>query len=257
MSIGVIAGALSAAFSMGGGILSKPGIRLLGVSPLAAVGTTLPMALPIVVTATVRYARQGLVAWSAVLWAAPGGIAGAVLGSWIVPRIPGEGHLLQIATALILLGTALRLGRDVTARPERRPSRERRPPGEGSAARLVVIGTCAGTLGGLLGIGGGLLLVPGFGHLTGMPLRISIPTSLVCAGIFAIPATVTHALIGTIDWYIALALSLGCVPGAWLGSRLTTWASDRRLQLWVAIVAAVIALSYAVGETAALVRAGR
>jgi uncharacterized protein len=240
---------------MGGGVLSKPGIRLLGVSPLAAVGTTLPMALPIVVTATVRYARQGLVAWRAVLWAAPGGVIGAVLGSWIVPRIPGEGHLLQIATAMVLFGAALRLGRDVRTPPRQELSGKGSMSGDGSAARLAVIGTCAGTVAGLLGIGGGLVLVPGFGHLTAMSLRVSIPTSLVCAGIFAIPATITHALIGTIDWPIALALSFGCIPGARLCSSLAVWAGDRRLRLWVAIVAGVIALSYAAGETAALLRA--
>jgi uncharacterized membrane protein YfcA len=242
---------------MGGGILSKPGIRLLGVSPLAAVGTTLPMALPIVVTATVRYAREGLVAWRAVLWAAPGGIVAAVLGSWIVPKIPGDGHLLQIATALILLGAAVRLGRDVWTAPGRETLGEAGRRRSGSAVRLIAIGSSAGALAGLLGIGGGLLLVPGFGHLTAMPLRISIPTSLVCAGIFAIPATITHALIGTIDWPIALALSVGCVPGARLGAGLAGWASDRRLQLWVAIVAAIVALSYAAGETAALLDAAR
>ena len=54
-----------------------------------------------------------------------------------------------------------------------------------------------------------------------MPLKQAIATSLVCVGLFAIPGTITHAALGHIDWRFAFFLTLGVIPGARIGSRLT------------------------------------
>ena len=98
-------------------------------------------------------------------------------------------------------------------------------------------------------------MVPGFNQVLRMPLRVAIATSLVCAGVFAIPATITHAAIGTIEWRTALLLTAGAVPGANLGARMAIRASDHRLRIAVATMIGLIAVTYAVGEAIAL--AGR
>ncbi|MCA1692995.1 MAG: TSUP family transporter, partial [Actinobacteria bacterium] len=56
--LGVITGMLSAAFGVGGAVLSTPGVRVLGVSALVAVGTTLPSILPSAASGTARYWRE-------------------------------------------------------------------------------------------------------------------------------------------------------------------------------------------------------
>jgi uncharacterized membrane protein YfcA len=53
--LGVVTGVLSAAFGVGGAIISTPGIRALGASATLAIGTTLPSILPSALTGTVRY----------------------------------------------------------------------------------------------------------------------------------------------------------------------------------------------------------
>ena len=78
--------------------------------------------------------------------------------------------------------------------------------------RLAVIGIAAGALSGLLGIGGGILMVPAFSAWVGMPLKETIATSLACVGIFAIPGTLTHWYLGHIDWTFAIALAVGVDP---------------------------------------------
>ena len=45
LGVGLLTGMLSAAFGVGGAVLSTPGIRLLGASAFIAVGTTLPSIL--------------------------------------------------------------------------------------------------------------------------------------------------------------------------------------------------------------------
>lgn len=250
------AGVLSGSFSMGGQVLMKPGIRLLGASPLEAVGTTVPMILPTVAAATFGYHKQGLVDWTVVRWAAPGGVLGAIVGSLLAPRIPGGGHLLQIATAGLMLLAGLKMlsnGRRVTEHDPSQPRGAADPAARRAApAGFVAVGSASGVLAGLLGIGGGVLMVPGFSQLLSMPLITAIATSLVCAGIFAVPATITHSLIGTIEWRFALLLIAGAVPGARLGAHLAMRASDSRLEKAVGVMVTIIAVIYGVGEIVAL-----
>jgi uncharacterized membrane protein YfcA len=134
--------------------------------------------------------------------------------------------------------------------PARRPGSA---DGDASPVTLALVGAAAGGLSGLLGIGGGILMVPGFTEIVGMPIKRAIATSLVCVGVFAIPGTVTHALLGDIDWRFALLLAIGVVPGARLGAGLAIRAADRRLRAVVALFLGTIAVGYATAEIIAAV----
>jgi uncharacterized membrane protein YfcA len=114
------------------------------------------------------------------------------------------------------------------------------------------IGLLSGLLSGLLGIGGGVIMVPAFIELLGMSLKPAIATSLVCVGIFGVPATITHALLGDIDWRLAALLTVAVVPGARLGASLTIRTAERRLRLAVGVFLALVSLVYFVTETRAL-----
>jgi uncharacterized membrane protein YfcA len=121
-------------------------------------------------------------------------------------------------------------------------------------AVFVAIGALSGLLSGLLGIGGGVVMVPAFNEVARMPLKMAIATSLACVGIFAIPGTITHAALGDINWRFALWLAVGVIPGARLGARLAIRATDSRLRAAVALFLGVVSLGYAGGEIAALFR---
>jgi uncharacterized membrane protein YfcA len=246
---GVGTGVLSAAFGVGGAVVSTPAIRLLGASAAVAVGTTLPSIFPSAVTGTSRYMRAGLIRWRVVGWATPAGFLFAVGGSLLSKVIPGDGHWLMIATAVLLAVTAVRMGRprDLAERTDDQPARDR-------PVVLVAVGALAGLMSGLLGIGGGTVMVPGFTEIAGIPVRSAIATSLACVGIFAIPSTITHALLGDIDWRFATLLTIGVIPGARLGAALAIRATDRRMRIAVASFLGVVSLLYAAGEIAALVQ---
>src|SRR5436853_2821660 len=100
---------MSASFGVGGATISTPGIRALGASAFVAVGTTLPSILPSAISGTLRYMREGMVDRQVVKWAAPIGVATSVVGSLLSHVIPGNGHWLMIATALLLGATAWRM----------------------------------------------------------------------------------------------------------------------------------------------------
>ena len=254
---GVGTGVLSAAFGVGGAVISTPAIRLLGASATVAIGTTLPSILPSAVSGVARYAKENLIDWRLVAWTAPAGIAASVGGSLLSRVVPGDGHWLMILTALLLGFTSWRMARPPEAAPAPESDVEMapqhgRPSRRDTPAMLIAIGVGAGLLSGLLGVGGGIVMVPAFSELAGIPLRTVIASSLACVGVFAIPGTVTHAVLGGVDWRFAIALGIGVVPGARLGAHLAIRAGDRRLRRSVALFLGAIAVIYAAGEIAAL-----
>ena len=249
--LGVLTGVLSGAFGVGGAIVATPGVRLLGASTFLAVGTTLPAIVPGAVAATARYAREGLIDWRTVAAAAPAGMVAAIIGSLAAHAVPGDGHWLMVLTAVLLALAAIRMGRSVmvprTVPGGTSPARQRRAPAAAG------VGASAGLLSGLLGVGGGLLLVPGFGQLLGLPVKHAIATSLACVGIIAVPGALTHALLGSVDWRMAGLLALAAVPGARLGAAVAVAADDTRLRLIVALALGIVAVIYAATEVAAMV----
>ena len=248
---GFATGVLSGMFGVGGAVISTPAIRLLGAGALTAVGTTLPSIIPGAATGAARYRKEGLISRSAVAITAPVGVTAAWLGAELAPKIPGEGHLLQLATAVLLGVSATRM---ITSRRAVQdpgelvdPVRPAVPPAHPRWI-MAAIGFTAGLFSGLLGIGGGVLMVPAFTHFAGLRLKEAIGTSLACVGLFAIPGTIAHSLNGTIDWRFALLLAVGVVPGARVGSARTIKASDERVRLTVGVFLAVTAVLYGAGE---------
>lgn len=245
---GVVTGIMSGAFGVGGAVVSTPAIRLLGASAFIAVGSTIPSVLPSALTGTWHYAQEKLIEWRVVAWTAPAGIVAAVGGSLLSQVVPGEGHVLMLMTAALLAITAVRMARPSLRATEVVP-RDQRNDGP---LVLGAIGASAGLLSGLLGVGGGVILVPAFAEVARIPLKSAIGTSLACVGLFALPSTITHAALGDIDWSFAIWLTIGVIPGARIGSTLAIKASDRRLRRSVAWFLGVIAAVYAAGEVIAL-----
>ena len=273
VALGLLTGVMSGLFGVGGAVISTPGIRALGVPALLAVGTTLPSIIPGAASGTARYAREGMVDWRVVAITAPVGVAARVGRALAAEHVPGEGHVLMLMTAGLLGYSAFRmLPRDpvdpapVVTRDHDELTETDAEVAAGGAEHaaaphptrhrlrsFLAVGIVAGGLSGLLGIGGGIVMVPGFTQFGGLPVKRAIATSLACVGLFAVPGTVTHALLGNIDWRFALLLCVGVVPGARLGAALAIASGDRRLRRVVAAFLGTMAVAYGLGETLALI----
>ena len=263
--LGFATGVLSGLFGVGGGVISQPGMRLLGIEPLIAIGTALPVIIPGAGSGAARYARERLVDWRGAGATIPGGLCAAFAGGLLAESVPGEGHLLQVITAVLLGFSAYRMW-NAPARPavpdaeadaavpadddDNIDNANTGPPA--STGTFVVIGLAAGLLSGLLGIGGGVLMVPAFTHFAHLSLKRAIATSLVCVGAFAVPGTIAHAMAGHVDWRVAAALIVGVIPGARVGAHLAIAAADRRLRHLVSGFLALTAVIYGGAELAIL-----
>lgn len=240
--VGLGAGILSGAFGVGGGVVTTPAIRmLLGYPELIAVGTPLPVILPTAIAGAFAHVKQGTADIRTGLivgaWGAPASVVGALL-----TRLVG-GTVVLIITAGLVMVVAIDMLRPRTS-ADREPAEPGAEPEPGARRRigLPAIGLMAGAYSGFLGLGGGFVLVPLFNRMLGFPIKRAIGTSLVSLALFAVPGSLTHLWLGNIDVPLALALTVGVVPGAFIGARFNSAASERMIRTLFALMLASVGI---------------
>ena len=82
----------------------------------------------------------------------------------------------------------------------------------------ALISLLAGALSGLLGIGGGLILVPLFHYLLKMDIHLAIGTSLAIIVPTALVGTARHVAHQYVDWKILVLAGIFSVLGALIGA---------------------------------------
>jgi len=94
----------------------------------------------------------------------------------------------------------------------------------GMAAVLLLLGAVAGVLAGLLGVGGGIVLVPGFfyvfaalGYDSPQLMQVCIATSLATIIVASTRSVLAHDKKGAVDWAILKTWAPGIVVGAAIG----------------------------------------
>lgn len=243
--VGLIAGVGSGLFGIGGGVITTPAINvLLGGTAIQAVATPLPVIFPTSLVGAYTYWRSGQVSTRAARWAAIPGVLGAAGGAALTDIV--NAHLLLFITAVLIGWTAFQVASGRKA-PER-------PRGSTPGWQYAAVGLAAGFVSGLLGVGGGIIMVPAFIALLGMPLKRALGTSLVLIAVLVVPGTAVHVALGHVDWKIFASLVIGVVPGARIGARLAVGAKERTLRILVGVFLGAVALSYGTSELLALVR---
>ncbi len=108
----------------------------------------------------------------------------------------------------------------------------------------LATGVCAGFLAGLLGIGGGMVIVPALilsFHWQGLPLEISthlaVGTSLASIVLTAISSIRTHHQKGGVDWSVLQRLAPALMIGALIGAQVAHQLPARILQLVIGVFA--------------------
>lgn len=228
LATGALAGTLGGLLGIGGGSIIVPALIALFTAfyhegdwiAHQAVATSLATVIATGTSSTFSHHRRGAVAWSLVGLLGGGLAIGAGLGALAGGQLaPGW---LQRIFGLFLLYAGLRL-------IIRRGAQRVRPLPHGSG--LAGTGTLFGGLAALLGIGGGILVVP-FLARRGVPMHQAVGTASACGLPIAIvgtigfviagwdrPGLLPHSL-GFLYWPGALVIVAASIPGANLGARL-------------------------------------
>ena len=236
LASGLTGGILSGLTGVGGGFILLPMLRLLlGVQQREAQAVTLAaLLLPISLPALLHYHRHGIplhwgLAGAIVLGFLPGVWAGAELAQWLP-----EGPLEWTFVAFLLLlaaWTAYTALRPVAARPPPMAT-----PGWQRLDQGGVVGLVGGLCSGLLGVGGGVVMLP----ILLLWLRLpQLQAQLLSLAVMILPIRLPGLLVylrGSSDfpWPIFLGLASGFALGTYLGARFAMTASVPRLRVGLA-----------------------
>jgi uncharacterized membrane protein YfcA len=223
--LGAIGAFVSGLIGVGGAIVMIP--LLLYVPPLLGVGAldiksvaaiTMVQVFVASVSGMIAHGRHhavnrrlALVGGAAM---AIGSLAGAVASKYMPER-----WLLVVFAAMVTVAFALMLlpepPPDVTAPADVK---------EYSAALTALTAGMVGLAAGLVGAGGAFLLVPLLLVVVGVPIRVTIGSSLAITAVAATAGAVGKAVTGQIPVPPALVVAVSALPGAQLGA-----AASRRL----------------------------
>lgn len=235
IAVGLVAGFLSGLFGVGGGILIVPALVLvLKFDQRLAHGTSLAAVLPIALSSMTSYAVADKIDWPVALFLAIGALAGAVLGTHFLHKLPHD--VLALGFSLLLIATAVRMLVDNSE-----------ATGRGAitvlgAIVLVGIGFATGILAGLLGVGGGIILVPAMVIGIGIPAAIAKGTSVAVIVPTAIMGTWRNRKKRNADLHTAVILGVAGIVSAYVAGQLSVGMSDSLSNLLFAILLLVVAV---------------
>ncbi|MGZ8804384.1 MAG: sulfite exporter TauE/SafE family protein [Microbacterium sp.] len=246
LGIGLLAGLLSGLFGVGGGTVIVPLLVLiLALNQRLAAGTSLAAIIPIASVGVISYALNDSVAWIPGLLLAAGAVVGAQIGTWLLPRVPVTalrwsfiGFLAVVIVSLFIVV----------------PSRDAGLPlNVLTISGLVVLGVATGIVAGLIGVGGGIVVVPALMLLFGTSDLIAKGTSLLMMIPTAISGTVGNIRRGNVDLLAAALIGVAACTTTALGAWLATVVDP----FWGNVLFAAFLTFIAVQLGVRTVRAGR
>jgi uncharacterized membrane protein YfcA len=104
-----------------------------------------------------------------------------------------------------------------------------------TVAVLIAIGLGAGTLGSMLGVGGGIIMVPALTFL-GLPPTQIASTSLIAVTSTSVSSTIEYSRQKRIDYRLGIEMAALAIPGAVLGAVLSEYLSAESFRLYFGIL---------------------
>lgn len=237
---------ISAVFSMfgqGGGSLYTPTLVLLGYATLVSVSTSLVLNLVTAAFATFVFLRQHLVDFRLGSAFVPGIVVGSFLGgAW--GNFVDTTILLWIFVAF-LLGAG---GRMVYTYWERSTTDGTAPPRPSVTILSVIVlfSLGVGILSGLLGVGGGILIVPFLIFAYKMPTKTSAGTSAFIVIFSSFFGVLGHSAYGHLDLGLIVVTAVAVAVGALIGARSMVRANSRWIKVGFGLILWAFALQLVV-----------
>lgn len=245
LGIGLIAGILGGLLGIGGGAFVVPAlVFFLAFDQHRAHGTSLAVVLALSLSSVIVYACHKRVDFAVASEIAVGGVIGAMVGGCVVQKIKSKA--LRRMFSVFLIGAGAKMIYDGVA------------GGPASHAEFISVafslsnvmlgmgtGLLTGFLSSLLGVGGGIVMVPMLTMLLHFPQQQAQGISLAAMMPIAFTGALKHNKLGNVDFRVAEWIAAGAVVGAITGSTLANILPSADLKLtfgtFLIIMAALMA----------------
>jgi len=248
--LGFMIGTIAAMTGVGGGIFIVPLLTLAySFLPANAVGTSLTTITFTAVAATLSYTRQKRVFYKSGLALAFATAPGAILGAYLTSIIPSTLLGLIFGIFLILLAARINLENSF----KKRKALTINSSNEGikekdlltNKTRLTIglsLGFFGGITSGLLGIGGGVIIVPVMTLVLSMSIHSAVATSMLTMIATSAAGVGQHSALGNINWEFALLLAIGSVLGAQAGTYASKRMSGKNLRRVFGLILIIVSI---------------
>lgn len=235
--IGVIGGMLSGLVGVGGGIVFVPGLLFAGGWRIQeAVAASLVIIIFSSLSGTIRNSRSAdpvnwRVAGLLSLAVAPSSLIGVFI-SRVSPDI-----VVEVAFATLLIALAYPTAR---GGGEYDPNRKHMP-----LPLVLLAGIFVGTISGLVGVGGGVVMVPLMVLGMGLTTKKAVSTSLAVVMFTGIVGAAGYVATGFSDVQDLLSLPpliIGSIIGAPLGVRVRDWLPENVVRIGFGVFMVIVAL---------------
>ncbi|WP_407360063.1 sulfite exporter TauE/SafE family protein [Microbacterium sp. LBN7] len=239
IGIGLLAGLLSGLFGVGGGTVIVPLLVLfLHFNQRLGAGTSLAAIVPTAAVGVVSYAIHGSVAWVPALILAAGSVVGAQIGTRLLPKISQTtlrwffvGFLVVVIVSLFLVIPSREATFDLQLL---------------NGLALVAVGVVTGILAGLIGVGGGVIVVPVLMLAFGTSDLVAKGTSLLMMIPTAISGTIGNIRNRNVDLVAAAVVGFSACTttalGAWLATLIDPFAGNILFAAYLVVIAVQMAM---------------
>ena len=213
--IGAGVGTLAGLTGVGGGVFLVPLlVGVLYLSQYESHGTSLAVIFPMALAGAIMYAVMGYFDWRLFLLLSFGGVFGALAGARLMTYVPERRLQWFFGAFLICVGAVMVLTHSSSSVAEAGYKL-----GVGQYFEFIVAGLIAGLLSGILGVGGGVVLIPvmvllvGVGQHTAQGVSLAVIAAITFFGaishyrqktvvskvaLLIVPSAVIYGLIGTV-----------------------------------------------------------
>jgi hypothetical protein len=244
--IGMLVGALSGLFGVGGGFLMTPLLIFFGIPPVVAVGSEAPHVLASSVSGVIAHWRKKNVDFKMGFFLLSGGIIGSTLGVNLFKLLKTYGQIDIVIQFLFLIflgfiGISMAFESAKTTIKNYRTTsvirtklhqhswihglpfklRFHRSKLYISAIPPILIGFFVGVLSAMMGVGGGFIMIPAMVYILGMSTNVVVGTSLFQIIFVTANSTFFQSYLNqTVDIVLSALMILGGVIGAQIGVRI-------------------------------------
>ena len=245
VGVGLLAGLLSGLFGVGGGTVIVPLLVLiLSFDQRLAAGTSLAAIVPTAAIGVISYAVHGSVAWIPALLLAAGAVVGAQIGTWMLPRLSLTvlrwgfvGFLVAVIVSLFVFIPSREADLVLTW---------------WSGIALVGVGVATGILSGLIGVGGGIVVVPVLMLLFGTSDLVAKGTSLLMMIPTAVSGTVGNLRRRNVDLGAAALVGVAACTtpalGAWIATLVDPFVGNVLFAAFLVVIAVQMGVRAARGR---------
>jgi uncharacterized membrane protein YfcA len=243
---GFLAGALGGLLGIGGGIVLMPMLRfLVGLLPPQAAGVCILAVFFTTIGGSYRHYKQGNIKFKPLAPIILSGAVATAIFSFAFLYLSTRHRWLDLAIGIVFsLVSARMIAEGIPGLIKLKENNGTEKAINGSLTQKISIGSLAGALPGLLGIGTGVILVPAFRYILNAPIRIAMASSLACFSVNALISSGLKYAQGFIDLGLAVPICIGALIGANFGAVLNKRFPSHALKFIFGLVFTYVSLKF-------------